>query len=464
MENKTELVKQIIECVGKDNIISLSHCVSRLRFKLKDNGSVDENRLKSLDGVKGVQISGEQYQVIVGLQVEELYEEIRKQIGLNEDKEEKKDHWTWKDILVKIPEALVASVVPVLPIIIVYGLFNLVILILSALPFFGSESTTVKIFSIVADACMTFLPVFVAYAASRHFHTSTVLALLLGLSITAPDFLSLIGTGEKIILFGLPVIPNDYSNSIIPALLATAVLSVVEGFFKKHIRGNAVMLFVPFLTMLVMVPLTFVCLAPIGSLLNDAVSSLMYLLKRILGPFATGILAAVYNPLILTGMHHTLAIVGLAEYTQNGFESFVYVGACAQVLSTLGAALSFALKAKKPENRKLGRSTFIINTFPGLTEPTLYGVLVPHKKVFLAQLIGAFAGGLYLGTMNVKAYTIVTAGILCLANFLSGGVLNIIHGLIGCAIAFVVSFILVRIFGFDEDSSEELENPLNKYL
>lgn len=469
-ENYEKLVQNIIEFVGgKDNITSIIHCVSRLRFDLKDEGLANEEAMKALDGVSGCQKRAGQFQVIIGLHVKEVYNEVCRQLGKDEtqaDKpEKKKTKLSIKSVFNGMLNALVASVVPVLPVIVCYGLTQLVILIFGAIGIMPEESGAYQLISLVAESALYFLPVFVAYSAAKHFNTSIVLALLMGTAMVSPTFLSLLNGSAPLNFFGIPIAAVDYTNSIVPIIFVVWIMSYVEKLFKRIIPKSLNLLLVPFLTVFVMIPIAFCAFAPLGYYLSMAVSSALYWLHNTFGPVGIGVLAAVYNLLILTGMHHTVGILGLAEYAAQGFETFVYVATSATVFSTLGIIVAFLVRSKKKENKKLGKSTLFMNGLLGLSEPTVYGILVPFKRIFLAQIIGAFVGGIYMGITGVKSYMVVSAGILCIANFIGGDTMNMVHGLIGLAISFAAAFAAVLLLGFKEDSSDSrMENPLNKYL
>lgn len=463
------LSKQIIELVGgKENISGLTHCVSRLRFTLHDHAKADTEAIKKLEGVVGCNDTGAQFQVIIGLHVKAVYQEVSSQLGGDAPKADvpaQKKKFSIGGVLNGALTALVASVVPVLPVVVVYGLSQLLILILSGTGLMPEGSGAYQIITLVANGALYFLPVFVAFSASKHFGANTVLSLLLATALVSPTFIEMVSGGAPIDFFGIPVAAVDYTNTIVPVILLVWILNYVEKLFKRLIPKSLNLLLVPFLTVVVMIPLTFCLLAPLGYYLGTAITGVLYWLHDVMGPIGTAVLAAVYNPLILTGMHHTVGIMGLAAYTEYGYETFVYVATSATIFSTLGTIVAFLIRSKKKENKQLGKSTLFMNGILGLSEPTIYGILVPYKTAFLAQMLGAFAGGLYLGITGVKSYMVAAAGILCLTNFVTGDTANMIQALIGLVIAFAVSFGALMILGVKENAGEtKLENPLDKYL
>ena len=461
-----QIAEQTLAAIGgTENIQSAFHCVTRLRFILKDDSKVDLEKIKHIPGTLGFQKSGDQYQVIIGPAVGTVFEQLhideenQRATVTSEETSSSKKKITPRSVGSSILDALVGSITPALPAIICAGMIKMFLMLLgpSLFGLLSDKSGTYQVLNFVGDAGFYFLPVILGYTSAKKFKANPILGILMGSVLISPAFVESVTNGTALSVYGLPITPVNYASTVIPIILIVWVMSYVERFFDKYVPSSFKMIFVPVLTVLVMIPLAFVALGPLGSILGNYISAFLLWTHQVFGPFGIGLIAAVFALLIVTGMHHAINMAVLVTLTANGYDEVVFVAVAPVVISIAAAALAFALKAKQPTNRSLGLSSFVLQTIGGVAEPTLYGVMIPYVKPFVAQAIGAFCGALYMGFMHVKAYALTGSNIFILAGFIHEDSANLTNAIIGCGIAFVVTFVLVWVLGFKEKEQEIFE-------
>ncbi|MDT2756335.1 PTS transporter subunit EIIC [Enterococcus asini] len=455
-----ETADEVLHAVGgKENVASVFHCMTRLRFHLKDSSLPNTDEIKKIDGVLGAQLSGGQYQVIIGPNVGKVYTELCKIAGISEQaavdvpEDKPKEKLTPKSIGQSILNNLTGSITPVLPIFICAGLLKMIIIIFGPgmLGVLSDKSGLYTVLSFAGDAGFYFLPVFLGYTSAKQFKASPLIGMLLGAILIHPSFIEAVSSGTSLDFLGLPITPMTYSSSVIPVILVVWIMSYVERFWNKVIPEMLKIMLVPFLTVLIMLPLSLVVLAPLGVILGSFISTFFFWLHSVLGAWGIALLGAVYALLIMTGMHHPLNLAVFATLGSVGYDKIVFVAGTSASMALAGVALAFAIKAKKPENRSIGFSSFFLLEIAGITEPTIYGVALPYVRPFIAQAIGGFCGALYMGFMDVKMYNLIGSNIFGLAGFIGKDANNFMHAIIGSVIAFVVAFVALFIIGFDED-------------
>lgn len=456
--NKYEVLgTQILELVGgKDNVSSLTNCVTRLRFNLKDQSLVDQNKIKALSGVMGCQFSSGQFQIIIGPDVKKVLNVIAPQIdgkAKNVVKESEKEKLTIKNVFSKILTNFTACITPALPVIICAGMLKLIAVIVGPIMLGLIEADTgiYTILSFAGDAGFYFLPVYLGYTSAKHFNTSVFIGMLLGAILIHPTLMSIILEGGSLDLLGLPVTLVNYSSSVLPIVLIVWVMSYVRRFIDQIMPKMLKMILVDVLTVIIMLPIALCVLGPLGSILSIYITNAFLAIHNVLGPLGIGLIAALYLPLILTGMHHAVNLAAIVTMTSIGYDNVIFVAAAAAILSVLGANLAFIIKTKKVENRSLGVTATIMQAVGGIVEPTLFGIYLPYKKIFVAQSIGAFTGATVMGFLRCKIYALMGSNVFILAGFLGEDSNNFIYACIGCAVAIVVAFILTFILGFDEN-------------
>lgn len=456
-----KLSREIIEAVGgKKNIVDLQHCMTRLRFTLNDESKANDEKIQSIDGVLSLIKKGGQYQIIIGTHVHDVYLDVCKVADIREEKEinEKPKK---KGPLNAVLSAIIGAIGPIIPILIGTGLGKCILLMVSTLGWANAEtSMTFYVFSFVFDAGFTFLPVFVAVAAAKYFKCNMFMAALLGCALVHPNWNSIVSSVDpKFIgqMFGfLPLYGMPYTSSLIPALLMVWVMSKVDFTLNRFLPQLVKGLFTPLLTLLIMVPLTFVILAPSMGIISIYLGEALLWVYNTFGMFAIAIMCIVYPWMVATGMHATLAIAGIQILSQTGYDPFSRTLTLTANMAQGAAAFACALKTKNKEFRQTCVSAGVTAFFAGITEPCIYGVTLRLKKPMYAVMIGSFLGGLYAGFTALKAFAFMTPSIINFPMWMGGdGNSNLINAIITMVISAVGTFIATLIIGFDDPIDEE---------
>ena len=352
--NLSDTAKQLIkELGGHENVIDVTHCMTRLRFRLKNEDIVDDAKVKSLSGVLGVSRSGGQYQVIIGNAVATYYRAVTDVLGISGHTENTapvsagKKKWTAKRFFGNIIDAISGSVAPILPAIIGCGMIKLLLIILGLL---GVPDTnmTYRVLEIVGDAAFYFLPIMVAYTAAKKFGCNPVLAMTLTGLLLHPDLIALFSADTPVTFLRLPVTAATYSSSIIPPLLCTWVLSYVEKGIDKITPTWTKTIFKPMLVLLIMAPVSLVALAPLGPLIGAWVQGLFAWLLGLSGWLTMGIFAALLPLIIMTGMHYAFVPGALSDIGTLGYDPFLLPAMLASNLAQGAACLAVMILDEKP--------------------------------------------------------------------------------------------------------------------
>lgn len=465
-----KLSKEIIEAVGgKDNIISLQHCMTRLRFSLKDEAKANDEKIEKIDGVMSLIKKGGQYQVIIGTHVHDVYLDVCKIADIRDEQETLTEKPKKKNILNAMFSAIIGAIGPIIPILVGTGLGKCILLLISTMGWASAKtSMTFYVFNFVFDAGFTFLPVFVAVAAAKHFKCNMFMAALLGCALVHPNWNGIVSaTDPKVIgqMFGaLPLYGMPYTSTLIPALLMVWVMSKVEFTLNKYLPELIRGMFTPLLTLLVMVPLTFVVLAPAMGIISIYLGNGLLWVYNTFGMFAIAIMCIIYPWMVATGMHSTLAIAGIQILSQTGYDPFSRTLTLTANMSQGAAAFACALKTKNKDFRNTCVSAGFTAFFAGITEPCIYGVSLRLKKPMYAVMIGCTLGGLYAGFTGLKAFAFMTPSIINFPMWIGGnGNSNLINAIVTMVISAVATFIATLVIGF-EDPVEEKKQTLNNNI
>lgn len=467
-----KLSKEIIKAVGgKENIVSLQHCMTRLRFTLKDERKANDAKVEAIDGVISLIKKGGQYQVIIGTHVHDVYLDVCQLAGIKEDgqREEKAPK---KNIFNAMLSAIIGAIGPIIPILVGTGLGKCILLFISMMGWANVEtSMTYYVFNFVFDAGFTFLPVFVSVAAAKHFKCNVMMAALLGCALVHPNWNGIVSAVDpKFIgkMFGfLPLYGMPYTSSLIPALLMVWVMSKVEFMLNKYLPELIKGIVAPLLTLLIMTPLTFVVLAPAMGIISIYLGNALLWMYNSFGMFAIAMMCIVYPWLVATGMHATLAIAGIQILSQSGYDPFSRTLTLTANMAQGAAAFACAIKTKNKEFRNTCLSAGFTAFFAGITEPCIYGVSLRLKRPMYAVMIGSCLGGLYAGFTGLKAFAFMTPSLINFPMWIGGnGSSNLINAVITMIISAVGTFIATLVLGFDDpvEESKEEQPSINENI
>lgn len=463
--DKNEKIQKLAEDVlkevgGKANVINVTHCMTRLRFNLKDESMPNQEEIKKIPGVIGVVKSGGQFQIIIGQTVDQVYKclceigEFENNLKLDENLDGEKKEMTLKYIGSSILDGIAGCLTPLIPLLMAASMFKLLAALFgpSMLKMISESSDVYKLLTFVGDAGFYFFPIVVAYTAAKKFGATPVIAMFLGGIMLHPTFVDMAAKGTAFTVFGIPCKVQNYSSTVLPAIMSVWVMSYVERFFKKYIPSTLKTIFAPALTILVMLPISLCVLAPAGSFLGNYICNGLLSLNGVAGFIGIAIIGALYEFLVMSGMHLILIATLILAFTNGGHEAFVLPAALVASISVAGMCLGAAIRIKDKEQRSLSIGYLIASLIGGVTEPGLYGIGMRYKRPFLGMIIGGFAGGLYAGIMGVTAYTFIpVASVLCVLNFAGGPMSNMVQGVVSLIISFVVSVIATYFLGFKKD-------------
>lgn len=448
--------KRVWEAVGGEkNVNSLVHCATRLRFKLKDESVADTQKLKQDPDVIQVVQSGGQYQVVIGSNVADVYQAIVDEQGLT-DQSGTEDQS--KNPLNRLIDIISSIFTPFLGAMAAAGILKGFLSLATVLGWLSADTGAYQILFAAADGVFTFLPVMLAFTAAKKFKTNQFLSVAIAMALVYPAITQLAGAGGAVDFFGLPIVlaQSGYTSSVIPIILSVWVQSKFEPLVKKVIPQFLQMIFVPMIVLLVMVPLTFLLLGPIGTVIGNGLGSLFNSIYSF-SPLVAGlIMGSLWQVFVMFGMHWGFVPIMFLNIEQYGFDVMVPMLLPA-VLAQGGAALAVAIRTKDTKLRSLGISSTITSLF-GITEPTVYGVTLPLKKPFVVACLSAGIGGAMIGFAGVKAFSSGLVSLLTIPTFISTNQAvesNVTMAILATALSFVLAFVGTLIVGFDETVQDE---------
>ncbi|WP_433921402.1 beta-glucoside-specific PTS transporter subunit IIABC [Paenibacillus taichungensis] len=448
-----ETAQEIIKAVGgTNNINSVYHCVTRLRFDLKNNDKVDNNSLKKLDKVMGTNISGDQFQVIIGNDVSKVFDAMVKEYPAIQQSTENKQAKPEKNknVILNIFETIAGVFAPMLPAITAAGMLKGLLALFVSLEWMSAGTDTYRILSAIGDGVFYFLPLLIAVSAARKFGSNPFVAIALSTALMYPDMGALLSSGESVAFIGIPVTAVSYASSVIPILLAIWLMSYVEKWVDRVIPAALKLLLVPLITLLVMVPVTLIAIGPLGTFVGSGLSGGINWLLNEGGLIAGIVLGGAMALIIMTGMHYALVPIILSNIATLGFDKFLpltFISNMGQAGATLG--VFFRAKDKKLKTVALSTS---FTALMGVTEPAMYGVNMKYKKPFAAAMIGSAVGGGFALAFGAKAYVLAGNGGLPGLPSLIGQTFWYSFG--GMILAFVVGAIMSTVFGIKEEEGD----------
>lgn len=453
------LAKSIVEKIGGiNNISQVRNCSTRLRFDLKDYSLINEDKLKKLKGVIGVVNKGGQFQVIIGTEVSHVREEIEKLGNITQ-----KNNYTnsksksKKGIINTILDVICGSVTPVIPAFIAGGLLKAVLALLLLAGLVSKGDQTYQLINTIADAAFYFMPIFVAYAASKKFNCNTILSMTVAAILLHPNLIAMKIAAKPVYFFNIPVVMATYASSIIPSILAVWLLSHVERFVKK-ITPKIIKVFMePLLILAIVAPITLIVIGPIGAIIGEGLTNIFVSLDQLGTWIVPTVIGFVYPLLVMTGMHWSLMPVFLQELATNGYETLSGPGALASNTAQAAASLCVAIKSKNIEKKELAGSVGF-TALMGITEPAMFGITLTDKKILLCVMTGGGIGGLFAGIEGLVRYAPGGASLPTLPLYIGANPKNIIIAVLTLIISFVSTFVLTWLFGFKESEIQKFES------
>ena len=453
-----ELAALILEHVGgKSNVKSVVHCATRLRFTLSDASKADTEKIKKAKGVLSVVNAGGQYQIVIGPDVPQLYQEVISLGGfeaaaaVDDPEAEKEDN---RSQLSKILESIAGIFQPIIPAITGAGLLKALMALFAWLGWLKTGTQTYTILNAMADAAFYFMPVLLAASCARKFKCNQGNALALAGILVYPSFMSLMSGKEAVTFLGfLPVTRAPYASSVIPIILGVWFMSIVEHWAQK-VSPRAVKFFsVPLASLLIGGTVTITLLGPVGAWASGLINSLFTWMNASI-PWLVPTLVGIFSPLlVMTGTHYGLIPIGTNNLATVKWDSVV-IGMLPSNIAQGAAGLAVALRSKNPDTKQQAGSAGLTAVL-GITEPVLYGVNMRFTFPLYAAMIGGGLGGLYMGLTRVARFAGGSPGLLVLPGYIphaEGAALgytmtNFMNAVIGgVVIAFIGSWVACNIF------------------
>lgn len=461
------LADDIVDLVGgPGNVANVYHCVTRLRFSLNDQSLANGKEIENLEGVAQTMTSGGVFQVVIGPEVKDVFDEVEKDLrdaGIILENSATPEPQQKMNPAMKVVDFISSTFTPVIPAIAGAGMVSAV---LSLLVFFGwvsTDSQTYAVISFAANACFYFLPIFLAFSAGRKLGADPYLAAVVASMMLHPSWAAMVAAGHPVKLFDvIPLTLTSYASSVIPILLIIWVQSYVEKFFNKVIPNAIKIVIVPLMTFLVMIVLAFAVLGPIGAILGGYLASFFMWLSQVAPWAAPTLIGGLLPIMVMFGVHTAVGPIGLLQLGQLGYDSIFGPGALCSNIAQGAAAGVAAFRTKDMKLRQIATAASI-TAFMGVTEPALYGVNLRKRYPLIAAMIGGGAGGFFAGITGTKRFATGSSGLPAIPMYIGDNTLQyfwqiIVSLLISIAVTIVVAMILS--LRFEKEGAEQEANEL----
>ncbi|NRO60090.1 PTS system beta-glucoside-specific EIIBCA component [Lactobacillus helveticus] len=465
-KNYDNLAKTIIQDVGGiNNINSVVHCATRLRFKLKDEKKVNDDALKDTDGVVTVVKAGGQYQVVIGNEVADVYDAVLKEVGFPgggqvPDDDGADDDSSFIDKAVALISGIFTDILAPLS---AGGIIKGLVVMCASLGWLSKTSGAYQILYAIGDSIFFFLPVFLGFTAARRFHMNQFIGAAIGATLTYPSMVAL--ASSKTILstlfkgtafasevhttfFGIPVITMNYSSTVLPVIFTVWFASIIDHWAKKWISTVVQMFLVPVATMIIALPVAFIVIGPVMTWVGDVIGAVMQGIYNF-SPIVAGILmCALWQVLVIFGVHWGIVAVTTADLAALGYDPILALS-CMVCYAQVGVVLAMIKQTKEKKLKETATGAFFSGLF-GVTEPAIYGVTLPRRIPFILSCIGGAISGAVIGAFHSVLYMLPSMGIFAIpayANPKGGSMTPVIGVVIAGVVAFVSGFILQLLFG-----------------
>lgn len=471
------LAKEILNYVGgKDNVNSLTHCITRLRFKLKDESIAQDEALKNLEGVVTVMKSAGQYQVVIGNQVQDVYEQLApllhaEQPQTVQDAEKEKLLDRFVDIISGIFQ-------PILGIMAACGMIKGLNMLFMTLGLYAETSGGYMIINAIGDALFTFLPLFLGYTSARKFGLKPMVGLVIGGIMCYPGIQSSALSGSLkplytmfegtmfaspvyIDFFGIPVISMDYTSTVIPVIFIVYFASKCEKLFSKFVPDLVKFFFVPMLTLLVALPIGFLLIGPVATFGSKIIAETIISIRNVSPMLAGGLVGLTWQILVIFGLHWGFIPVYINNIVTNGYDN-VMMPFFACTFATSAVILVIMLKTRDRKMKELCLPNFISGIF-GVTEPGIYGILLPLKKTFIISCIAGGIGGAFYGFCNFRKFSMGGMGIFEFPAMMEpdGAWGNLLVAVSGVLLTMIAAVILMLLFYREKEAGQSDKTMLD---
>ncbi|HFL3271534.1 TPA: beta-glucoside-specific PTS transporter subunit IIABC [Clostridioides difficile] len=461
-----DLNENIIKLIGgKENIKSVAHCVTRLRFTLNDRSIAQTEEIKKLKGVIDVVSNDVAYQIIIGTHVVDVYNEFMSMIGLSSSEssiksERKKGIRGIKGIFNSIFVVVSETMTSVIEVLLAAGILASILALLNMSGILQSDSPTYQILDTLRSATFHFLPVLIAIASAKRLNVNPYIAVVLAVTLLS----SSIDGVEGLSLFGINLQATTYANSFIPILLGVWAMGIIIEGLKKILPKALHYFLVPVLSLIITLSVTLTVFGPIGMWIGDGLNYACMFLIDTLGNWSVVALYAALQPLLIVfGAANFTMPISLNSVTTLGYDPIFMGAATISDIAVCGAMFGYFLKTRNKEQKQLF-GTVSFSALMGVTEPSVFGVFMKYRRPFVAVMIGGGIGGLIAGLAQVKTYGMVW-GLAALPTYLVGGeASNFTFMIISVVVSFVAATAASYLLGIPSDEKEEVKGDNEKEL
>ena len=464
-----ELAKEIVRNVGgKENVISLTHCITRLRFKLKDEGIANDDVLKKMSGVVTVMKSGGQYQVVIGNHVPEVYADVLPLVGLSEDSAKAAEGEQKKENLFNRAIDVISGIFqPILGIMAACGMVKGLNALFVALGWYTDTCGGYLVLNAIGDGLFNFLPLFLGYTAAKKFNLKPMIGLVIGAIMCYPgiQLSAFEAAGDPLYtlfadtmfespvyteFFGIPLISMNYTGTVIPVIFVVYFASKCEKLFSRFIPDLVKFFFVPMLTLLVTLPIGFLVIGPVATFSSNIIADFVISIRDFSPMIAGAIVGLTWQILVIFGLHWGFIPVYINNILTNGYDN-VMLPFFACTFATSAVVLAIFFKTKDRKLKEMCLPNFISGIF-GVTEPAIYGITLPLKKPFIISCIAGMIGGGFYGAFNFRKFSMGGMGIFEFPAMIEpdGGMGNLYIAFAGAILSMVIGFILTMIIYKDK--------------
>ncbi len=476
-----DLAKEIVKNVGgKENVSSLTHCITRLRFKLKEESRANDDVLKKMEGVVTVMKSGGQYQVVIGNHVPEVYADVLPLLGAEDESPGNEDDAPSGSLFNRAIDAISGIFQPILGIMAACGMVKGLNALFVAIGLYGDTGGAYLVFNAVGDGLFHFLPLFLGYTAAKKFRLKPMIGLVIGAIMCYPTVQNstLSQGGEALYtlfagtmfesdvyttFFGIPMITMDYTGTVIPVIFVVYFASKCERFFSKFVPDLVKFFFVPMLTLLVAIPVGFLAIGPVAVFGSTIIAEAVISVRNFSPLLAGAIVGGTWQILVIFGLHWGFIPVYINNIMTNGYDN-VMMPFFACTFATSAVVLAIFWKTKDKKLKEMAFPNFISGIF-GVTEPAIYGILLPLKKPFVISCIAGCIGGGFYGAFNFRKFMMGGMGIFEFPAMIEpdGSLGNLIVAGVGVVLTMVIAFTATMIF-YREDApaAEALAEPASE--
>ena len=444
---------------GEKNVSGLTHCMTRLRFVLKDSAIPKDAEVEKIPGVIRVIRQGGQYQVVIGNEVSNVYKEMLK-LGHFEESTGSAEGDSKENLFSRLSGFIAGCMMPLLPAMLGCGMIKVVLTLLTTFSLIEKTGSTFVILNAAGDAFFYFMPILLAMTTAKRLGSNIYLAMVVAALMIHPDITALLLKGNTT-YFGLPVTAAIYSSSVLPVLLIVPLMGYIERFADKICPSLIKVFMKPLIVIFITIPVALIVVGPIGSILGGYLATGINFLYSKAGWLTIMLLSAAMPFIVMTGMHYALLPIATIGLTSLGFDAVLIITMFCSNLAQGGASLAVAVRTKDKDARSTASASGISAIIAGVTEPAMYGVTLRYKTPMIAAVIGAGAAGLYAGITHLVAYSMGgSPSGLSLIQMIGGtGFGNLLNGVVALAISLVVSFVMTLVLykpEVKEESPEEI--------